>query len=409
MLALLSQRDFCLLWIAHTISILGDYVFFIAITYWMYEQTGSSIATGAVLIASAIPSLLFAPLAGVLVDRWNRRAIMFTAESARAVLFLGLLAIFMARPHTIWPVYVIGFGQSALAAFFWPARSALLPQLVKPSSLFTANALFMASDSSVRIIAPFLSTFLLLLWGAPGVIVVDAATFVVSAGSICLLTIPFFPLRQAREQQRKKGEHPSINVICRLRGPFILGAVVSHTAGTLGILSPIFIRQFFPSEPAGYGWILTSQAVGEGIVSLLLGKIYRKKRRSQVLSIRPGYLAMGGCSLMLLACFHTLISSLMLNLIFGATTAATTIQLLTFLQESTTSQFLGRVLASYTAVQALAQVVGMVIASLAVSSFGTIPLLLCDGILYLIGSCLAWTLSYCNAAQVGKSAQKRVR
>jgi hypothetical protein len=56
-LALLSQQNFCLLWVAHTISILGDYVFFIAMTFWIYEQTGSASATGAVLIASTVPSL----------------------------------------------------------------------------------------------------------------------------------------------------------------------------------------------------------------------------------------------------------------------------------------------------------------------------------------------------------------
>src|SRR5437879_3575694 len=111
MFTLLSQRNFFLLWIAHTISILGDYVFFIAITFWIYEQTGSASATGLVLITSTIPGILFAPLAGVIVDRWNRRNIMLVAESARAVLFLGLLDSIIVQPHTLWPIYVVGFVQ----------------------------------------------------------------------------------------------------------------------------------------------------------------------------------------------------------------------------------------------------------------------------------------------------------
>lgn len=176
MLALLSQRNFCLLWVAHTISILGDYVFFIAMTFWIYEQTGSASATGAVLIASTVPSLLFAPLAGMLVDRWNRRSVMFAAESARTVLFLGLLGAVIVQPQVLWPVYVVGFVQSALATFFWPARSALLPQLIEPSSLFAANALYMVSDSGLRVIAPSLSAFILLRFGPPGVIAIDIAS-----------------------------------------------------------------------------------------------------------------------------------------------------------------------------------------------------------------------------------------
>ena len=128
MLALLSQRNFCLLWVAHTISIVGDYVFFIAITFWIYEQTSSASATGAVLITSTLPALIFAPLVGVVVDRWPRRGIMLVAESARAGLFLALLGAVMLRPEMIWPIYVAGFAQSALAAFFWPARSAMRPR-----------------------------------------------------------------------------------------------------------------------------------------------------------------------------------------------------------------------------------------------------------------------------------------
>ena len=73
MFALLAQRDVFRLWTAHTISILGDYVFFIAITFWIYEQTGSATATGAVLITSTVPLSLFAPLAGMLIDRWHIR------------------------------------------------------------------------------------------------------------------------------------------------------------------------------------------------------------------------------------------------------------------------------------------------------------------------------------------------
>ena len=146
MFVLLSHRNFFVLWIAHTISILGDYVFFLAITFWMYEQTRSALVTGTLLICSAIPAILFAPLAGKVVDSWDRRRVMFLAESARAVLFLGLLSSLTVEPSTLWPIYLVGFLQSALAAFFWPARSASLPQIVEPPSLLAANALFTSSQ-----------------------------------------------------------------------------------------------------------------------------------------------------------------------------------------------------------------------------------------------------------------------
>ena len=95
---------------------------------------------------------------------------------------------------------------------------------------------------------------------------------------------------------------------------------------------------------------------------------------------------------MLMAHLHSLVPSLLLNLIFGAMTAATTVQLLTFLQLRVANHFLGRMLATYTAVQALAQVVGMGVASIAVLPIGPMWFLMFNGTLYLLGSGLAWIL-----------------
>jgi MFS transporter, DHA3 family, macrolide efflux protein len=309
-----------------------------------------------VLIVSTIPSLLFAPLAGILVDCWNRRSIMFAAESARAVLFLGLLGAVIVQPHALWPVYVVGFVQSALATFFWPARSALLPQLIEPSSLLAANALYMVSDSGVRVIAPSLSAFILLRLGPSGVIAIDTASFVVSAGSVCLLTTALLqpiksvsPLRkryfstisvesQENPSPRRIGVlmqrawwiHPHISPMDRMSGLFALGSIVAYTAGTLSILFPVFVRMMFSAGPVAYGWMLTAQAIGEGAISLFLGQTQRQRGRVRVILFLSGYLAVGGFALMLMAHLHTLVPSLLLNLIFGAMTAATTVPLLTY-------------------------------------------------------------------------------
>lgn len=105
-----------------------------------------------------------------------------------------------------------------------------------------------------------------------------------------------------------------------------------------------------------------------------------------------GYLAVGGFALMLMAHLHALVPSLLLNLIFGAIMAATTVQLLTSLQQCVANHFLGRMLATYTAIQALARVVGMGVASIAVFPIGVMWFLMCNGALYLLGSGLAWIL-----------------
>jgi MFS family permease len=178
----------------------------------------------------------------------------------------------------------------------------------------------------------------------------------------------------------------------RLSGLFALGSIVAYTAGTLSILFPVFVRTMFSAGPAAYGWMLTAQAIGEGAISLLLGQTHRQRGRVRVILFLSGYLAVGGFALMLMARLHMFVPSLLFSLIFGAMTAATTVQLLTFLQQHVANHFLGRMLATYTAVQALAQVVGMGVASIAVSSIGVRWFLMLNGALYLLGSGLAWLL-----------------
>ncbi len=401
MFALLGQRNFLLLWVAHTISILGDYVFFVAITFWIYERTGSAAATGAVLVVSTIPMFLFAPVAGMVVDRWDRRRIMLLAEGARAVLFLGLLVVVIARPSTLWPIYVVAFVQSALGTFFWPARGALLPQMIELSALLTSNALYMLSDSIVRILAPSLSALVLLRLGPPGVIIVDAASFITLAGSVYLLNPAMSqrikgvsPLgeRIVPEEDRvsnadvptTRGER--VGVKRRVGGLLVLGAIVAYTAGTLSILLPVFVHTTLLAGPLAYGWLLTAQAIGEGGMSVLMGQGSIWGGRVRSIGFVSGSLALGGLMLMLIVRIHILLPGLLLNLSFGAMTAATSVQILTWLQKSTDRRFFGRALVAYTGVQALTQVVGMGIASVMTSRVGVGWLIVFDGGSYIVGS-----------------------
>ncbi len=93
MLAILRQRNFALLWFGGLVSMVGDWVLITALPFYIYAQTGSTLAAGAILIASTVPSLLFSSISGVFVDRWDRRRIMIVANLARGGLMLLLLLV----------------------------------------------------------------------------------------------------------------------------------------------------------------------------------------------------------------------------------------------------------------------------------------------------------------------------
>jgi DHA3 family macrolide efflux protein-like MFS transporter len=384
MFALLGQRNFFLLWIGHTVSIVGDYVFFIAITFWIYEQTGSALATGGLLIASTVPAILVAPLTGAVVDRWDRQRIMAIAESARAILFLGLLRSLDIEPHALWPIYLAGFVQSAIAAFFWQARSALLPRLIPPSSLLTANALYLVSDSGVRMVAPTLSAFALFRFGPAGITILDVTSFVISAGCIGLLPSSLrLPKNEVSPQGREASKR--IDGTSRVRDLLLLGALVTYTAGSLSILYPVFVRTTLLAGPLAFGWLLTAQAIGEGFMSLLLAYFVPRPGQVQSMGFAAGSLILAGLSLIFIASLHLLVPDLLLNVLYGAMIAATSVYLLTALQQRIDNRFLGRAVATFTGVQAFAQVAGMGITTLLVGRTGVLWLLVLGGLLCVLG------------------------
>ncbi|HJZ49194.1 MAG TPA: MFS transporter, partial [Roseiflexaceae bacterium] len=133
MLAVLRQRNFALLWTGGLISLLGDWLLFIALPFYIYDLTGSALATGAMFIAETLPILLFGSLGGVFADRWDRKRTMIVADLLRAVLLLLLLAV--RSPDWLWAIYLVVFVQSSIGQFFNPAKGALIPQLVDEQQL----------------------------------------------------------------------------------------------------------------------------------------------------------------------------------------------------------------------------------------------------------------------------------
>ncbi len=93
MIATLRQRDFSLLWFGGVLSVIGDLFLFIALPFFVYERTGSALATGAMFAAETLPRLLFGSVAGVFVDRWDRKRTMVLSDLSRALILLPLLAV----------------------------------------------------------------------------------------------------------------------------------------------------------------------------------------------------------------------------------------------------------------------------------------------------------------------------
>lgn len=187
--ALLQQRDFRLLWLAHAGSVVGDGFHGIAATWLVFETLGGgSEALAALGIAYLAPSLAFGVLSGTVVDRMDRRMVMVAADLARALLVALLAALVWLGVATVPVVIAIGIGLVIAGIFFYPARNAVLPSYVSADDLVPANALFATVFQAGALLSPAIGGVLFVTIGPAGLLAIDALTFLWSALLISRLT-----------------------------------------------------------------------------------------------------------------------------------------------------------------------------------------------------------------------------
>ncbi len=186
-IALMRHRNYALLWTGQLISHLGDRFHWVAISLWVYAQTGSALSVSFAIMALMVAPAVVGLLAGALVDRLDRRKIMVVADLVRA----GLVAAIPTLMDLGLPwVYATLFLVSAASAFFRPAMFAAIPQSVPKERLLQANAFFASLESAVEVVGPALAGLLVMKFRYAAAMYVDALSYVVSAWFVYGLRLP---------------------------------------------------------------------------------------------------------------------------------------------------------------------------------------------------------------------------
>jgi MFS family permease len=178
--ALVSEnRNYRLLWFGQIVSQLGDWFNSVAIYALLLELTGSATSVALMIIVQFLPMAVIGPVAGVVVDRVNRRRLMIAADVLRGLAILLLLIV--RRSDQVWLVYAVMGAVVSLTAFFEPARTAVIPNLTTRSQLLTANALSSATWSAMLAIGAGVGGVVTALFGRNVAFLVNAVSFLVSA------------------------------------------------------------------------------------------------------------------------------------------------------------------------------------------------------------------------------------
>lgn len=274
MLGALRIRDFRLLWTGRLVSSLGSWLLMIAVPARVLLLTGSMAATGLTLAAQYLPWVVLGPLAGVVADRWDRRRLMLAADVFRSVAVALLLLVH--SPSTVWVAYFALIAENAGTALFNPATQAHTPAVVGTGPpLSSANSLNAGTDGMVRLVGGPLGALLLVAVGFDALVLVDAASYLVSAVAILMTRPrPRSPNPAAAtvhslatdlvEGLRALRAEPLSRALLPIRSVFLLA-----NACLTAILVPFGLRNLGGSEQLGF--VLSALGVGFLLGAPLVG------------------------------------------------------------------------------------------------------------------------------------------
>jgi Na+/melibiose symporter-like transporter len=430
--ALLRRRDFGLLWAGGLISETGDWFLLVGLPVWVLQVTGSSLVTATVFLVGLLPGLVVGPLAGVLVDRWDRRRTLVAVSLAQAAFLLPLLAV--DGRDRLWVVYLVMAVEAALAQLNDPARNALVPSLVAKADLVGANALIGLNGNLARLAGSPLGGILVEVAGLPGLVVGDAVSFLVGAALIALVRSDAGGSRPARsraglgtpepalampgppegerspvaarvpEVVHSPGPGPRRAGVVRewvdglrvtlgdrgLRWGLVVNGLAGVAQGIFTVLFVLFVTRVLGGDGADVGLLRGVQAIGGLLGGVLVVGLASRLEAGRLL----------GMSLLVFAAVDLAIWNgpllttadwLYLGLFVAAGIPGVGVLtgLTSLVQERTVEAYLGRVFATYLGSFNGLMAVGMLLAGLLGDALGVVAVLNAQAGLYLLAGLIA--------------------
>lgn len=355
------------------ISDIGDGITFLLLLLVINHLTGSAAALALMAIAEAVPQFSVGLVAGVYVDRWNRRTVMLAADLIRAGI---LLLVAVAATAGIVPLlYVLGFAQSSVSTFFRPARGALLPRIVPAEGLPAANSLAQASQVLGSVIGAGIAGLIFSAYGAAAIgFAIDALTFLVSFAFISRIGGELGRIRsEPHASERRDVRRSMLEGIAIVRGSraltgSLIGAAVSMLGlGAVNVLFVPLITGELEVNPAWMAGIELAQTVAmivaAGVVALLA------RRLAPTTIIVFGLVGIGAC-IGLMAGVTAIWQVIVLLFVVGWMVTPLQAMLQTIVQTASTDATRGRVVSILQASMSTASVASMAIGGILADLIG---------------------------------------
>jgi len=197
-----GMRGFILIWAGQVFSMIGSQMTHFAMGIWAWEKTGQATPLALVGFFAFAPLIVFTPIAGVLVDRWNRKLVMALSDIGAGIVTIAIFILLLTDNLEIWHLYITGAVGGIFGAFQWPAYSAAITLLVEKKHYARTSGMISMAESGVGIFAPILAGILLPIIDVVGIIIIDLVTLVIA---LLFLLVVFIPEPKNKIRDEKSG------------------------------------------------------------------------------------------------------------------------------------------------------------------------------------------------------------
>jgi MFS family permease len=274
MLRALGHKNYKLFFSGQSVSMIGTWMTRIATSWLVYRLTGSALLLGVVGFAGQIPSFIFAPFAGVLVDRWNRHKLLVATQVLAMLQSLALAVLALTGLIKIWHVIALSIFQGVINAFDMPARQAFVVEMVeRREDLPNAIALNSSMVNAARLLGPSIGGVVIAAVGEGWCFMIDGVSYLAVIASLLAMNIT------PRANRAKKG----VNMLAQLREGWryaagfapirkvlMLLALVSLVGMPYTVLMPVFANEILRGGPNTLGLLMAASGVGALCGAMLL-------------------------------------------------------------------------------------------------------------------------------------------
>ncbi len=374
------KGDFSKLWLGQLISNFGDNFFYMGLMAMiLYTLNLEAAYLGLLMVMMAIPTLFFGPIAGSYVDRWNRKHVMVVSDILRGFIVLSLVFY-----HELWYIYASIFLLATVSRFFYPAQSAIIPDIVEEDVLMSANSLSQTTYMLSAILGPALGASLIGFLGVDSVFLFDGISFFISA--VFIFSMRFDGIVEKKDNPQGVWKETWGGIKFAEKHP-VIGKVILYVFvlmlffGGFGPLYMIFIRDVLKMGLFQLGVLEGLQGVGSLVASIVIGIVGSAfSKKSMVVGAN---LTISSMVILLVLFPYPWIAFQVLSF-FGVGMVFFNTPLTTILQEKSPDEIRGRVFGAFGAIMQVAALISMGVESVMADYIGVSMVMLSVGIMSLI-------------------------